>query len=116
MQITERTAGDVTILDLRGRLTWMEGDVLFKDRVADLMAKGRRRILLNLADVTYIDSAGVGAMVAKFVSLTREGGTMKLAHLTTRSHKLMVITRLNQVFETYESEKEALASFQPPQT
>jgi anti-sigma B factor antagonist len=112
MQISERAAGDVTILDISGRLTWMEGDDLFKNRIADLVERRRLKILLNLANVTYIDSAGVGALVGKYVSLTRQGGCLKLLNLTSRSHKVMVITRLNKVFESYDDEAAALKSFQ----
>jgi anti-sigma B factor antagonist len=111
MQITERTAGDVTILDISGRLTWMEGDETFKTKIADLVERGKLKILLNLANVTYIDSAGVGALVGRYVSLARQGGALKLLNLTSRSHKVMVITRLNKVFESFDDEATALSSF-----
>jgi anti-sigma B factor antagonist len=111
MTITQRDVGDVTVLDLKGRLVLGEGDLLLREHVNDLVARGRLRLVLNLRDVTYIDSAGVGMLVAKFLTARRAGGNLKLLHLGARSRHVMTITRLTSVFQTFESEGEAVASF-----
>ncbi len=111
MTIVERTAGDVTILDLNGRLILGEGDVIFKNAVDALVRQGHKKFLLNFADVTFLDSAGVGAVVWKYVTLQKKGGMLKLLNLTTRSHHILLITKLLGVIDTFESEAEALQSF-----
>ncbi|MEX2661829.1 MAG: STAS domain-containing protein [Vicinamibacterales bacterium] len=111
MTLTERHVGDVTVLDLKGRLVLEEGDVVLRERISALTADGRLKILLNLRDVTYIDSCGVGVLIAKFVSVRRRGGDVRLLHLTTRSRHLMEISKLMTVFRTFDSEADALASF-----
>jgi anti-sigma B factor antagonist len=111
MTITQRDVGDVTVLDLKGRLVLGEGDLLLREHVNDLVARGRLRLVLNLRDVTYIDSAGVGMLVAKFLTARRAGGNLKLLHLGARSRHVMTITRLTSVFQRFESEGEAVASF-----
>ena len=111
MTLTEREVGDVTILDLKGRLVLDDGDLLFRDRVNDLVAKGRRKIVVSLRDVTYIDSCGIGVLISKLVSVRNKGGDLKLAHLSPRSHRVFDICRLDNVFESFESEEEAVASF-----
>lgn len=88
-----------------------EGDVHIRDRIKDLLADGQRRILLNLADVTYIDSAGLGTMISAYATVKREKGQLKLMNVTTRVKDLLAITKLITVFDTYDSEAEALASF-----
>jgi anti-sigma B factor antagonist len=111
--ISERTVGDVTILDLQGRLVLDETEH-FRRRVEDLVQNNRSKILLNLKDVTYIDSAGVGMMVGKYLSVRRKGGDVKLLHLSPRSHRVMTITKLLTVFETFDAEDQAVASFGAP--
>jgi anti-sigma B factor antagonist len=111
MTITERVSGDVTILELDGRLVLYEGEADLKAVINDLVSRGRTKIILDLKDVTYIDSAGVGIIIAKYVSVRRAGGDVKLLNLTRRSTRVMTITRLLEVFETFDSEKEAVESF-----
>ncbi len=111
MNISERVVEGVSILDLSGKIVLGEGDIQIKDRIRDLLADGQRRILLNLADVGYIDSAGLGAIISCYTTSKREGGQLKLVHLTKKVQDLLAITKLITVFETYESEKEALDSF-----
>jgi len=111
MQIEERTVGDVTVLDLKGKMTLGEGDELLKDKINSLMNQGRGKILLNLEGVPYIDSAGLGEIVRTYTTVSRQGGTMKLVNLTKRITDLLAITKLLTVFETYDSESEALQSY-----
>src|SRR5688500_3660675 len=111
MDIKERVVEGISVLDLSGKIVLGEGDLQVKDRVKDLLADGQRKILLNLGDVSYIDSAGLGAMISCYTTAKREGGQMKLVNLTKRVQDLLTITKLITVFETYDSEKEALESF-----
>jgi anti-anti-sigma factor len=112
MQIVERRVGDVTILQLRGRLIVEEGDLPLQKHVDELLREGHLRFLLDMGQVTRLDSAGIGMLVSKLVSVRRRGGTMKLLHLTSHTGRLLGITRLvNVVFECFESEEEALRSF-----
>jgi len=111
MQIEERIVGEVTILDLKGKMTLGEGDELLKDKINSLMNQGRGKILMNLEGVPYIDSAGLGEIVRTYTTVSRQGGTMKLVNLTKRITDLLAITKLLTVFETYDSESEALKSY-----
>jgi len=111
MQIEERTSGDVLILDIKGRITLGEGDELLKDKVNSLLNQGRKKIVLNLADVPYIDSAGLGEIVRTYTTVSRQGGSLKLLSLTKRITDLLAITKLLTVFETFESESDAVQSF-----
>jgi anti-sigma B factor antagonist len=111
MQIEERVVGDVTILDLKGKITLGEGDEVLKDKINSLVLQNRRRILLNLADVPYIDSAGLGEIVRTYTTVSRQGGQLKLVNLTKRITDLLSITKLLTVFETFESEADALKTF-----
>jgi len=111
MQIEERSAGDVTLLDLKGKMTLGEGDELLKDKINSLAMQGRRRIVLNLADVPYIDSAGLGEIVRTYTTISRQGGQLKLLNLTKRIEDLLSITKLLTVFETYDNEADAVRSF-----
>ena len=111
MQIEERVVGNVTVLDLKGKLTLGEGDELLKDKINSLVQQDRKSILLNLEGVPYIDSAGLGEIVRTYTTVSRQGGKLKLVHLTKRIQDLLSITKLLTVFETFESEQEALASF-----
>ena len=111
MQIEERTIGDVLILDVKGRITLGEGDELLKDKVNSLLNQGLKKIVLNLAEVPYIDSAGLGEIVRTYTTVSRQGGSLKLLSLTKRITDLLAITKLLTVFETFESENDAVQSF-----
>ena len=111
MQIEERVVGDVTILDLKGKITLGEGDEALKDKINSLVLQDRRRILLNLAEVPYIDSAGLGEIVRTYTTVSRQGGQLKLVNLTKRITDLLSITKPLTVFETFDSEAEALQSY-----
>ena len=111
MQIEERSAGDVTVLDLKGKMTLGEGDELLRDKINSLIQQGRRKVVLNLEDVPYIDSAGLGEIVRTYTTITRQGGSLKLLNLTKRITDLLSITKLLTVFETYDSEADAIRSF-----
>jgi anti-sigma B factor antagonist len=111
MEIKERVVGGVSVLDLSGRIVLGEGDVQVKDRIKDLLADGQRRILLNLGDVSYVDSAGLGALISSYTTVRREGGQLKLVNLTKRIQDLLAITKLITVFDTFENEEGAIASF-----
>jgi anti-sigma B factor antagonist len=111
MEIAERTAGEVTILDVTGKMTLGEGDEILKDKVHSLSLQGRKKIVLNLAGVPYIDSAGLGEIVRTYTTVSREGGSLKLLGLTKRITDLLSITKLLTVFETYDNEADAVRSF-----
>lgn len=113
LQIAERVVGDVTILDMQGRLVLDETE-FFRRRVDELLRQNRLKVVLNLKDVTYIDSAGVGMMVGKYLSVRRLGGDIKLLHLSPRSYRVMTITKLLTVFEAFDSEEQAIAAFATP--
>ena len=112
MEIVERTVSDVTVLDLKGKMTLGEGDELLKDKINSLLASGKKKLLLNLESVPYIDSAGLGEIVRTYTTVSRQGGNLKLVNLTKRITDLLSITKLLTVFETFDSEPEALKSFQ----
>jgi anti-sigma B factor antagonist len=111
MQIEERAVGDVVVLDLKGKITLGEGDELLKDKVNSLVNQGHKKIILNLAQVPYIDSAGLGEVVRTYTTVSRQGGSLKLLNLTKRITDLLSITKLLTVFETFDSENEAVRSF-----
>jgi anti-sigma B factor antagonist len=111
MQIEERAIGDVLVLDVKGRITLGEGDEILKDKVNSLLNQGKKKIVLNLAEVPYIDSAGLGEIVRTYTTVSRQGGSLKLLSLTKRITDLLAITKLLTVFETYESENDAVQSF-----
>jgi anti-sigma B factor antagonist len=111
MQIEERVVGDVMILDLKGKMTLGEGDELLKDKINSLVSQGRKKLVLNLEGVPYIDSAGLGEVVRTYTTVSRQGGKLKLLNLTKRIQDLLSITKLLTVFETYESEADAVKSF-----
>ena len=111
MQIQERAVGDVMVLDLKGKITLGEGDELLKDKVNSLVNQGHKKVVLNLADVPYIDSAGLGEIVRTYTTVSRQGGSLKLLNLTKRITDLLAITKLLTVFETYDSENDAVRSF-----
>ena len=111
MQIHQRSVGDVTIIDLNGKMTLGEGDELLRDKVNSLVQQGQKKIVLNLAEVPYIDSAGLGEIVRTYTTVSRQGGSLKLLSLTKRIQDLLAITKLLTVFETFDSESEAVKSF-----
>ena len=113
MEIAERRLGDVTILKLSGRLELDEGDVVLRDHVNRLVEEGRVNLVLDMSEVTRMDSAGIGMLVGKYLTVKRRGGTMKLSGLTERSSRLLHITKLESVFEILQTEAEAVKSFQP---
>ena len=112
MEIEERANGGVMILDLKGKLTIGEGDEFLKDKVNSLIQQGHQKLLLNLKGVPYVDSAGLGEIVRTYTTVSRQGGKLKLLNLTKRIEDLLAITKLLTVFETFESEPEAVKSFQ----
>jgi len=111
MEIVERTVNDVTVLDLKGKMTLGEGDELLKDKINSLLAAGKKKLLLNLESVPYIDSAGLGEIVRTYTTVSRQGGSLKLLGLTKRITDLLSITKLLTVFETYDNEADAVRSF-----
>ena len=111
MHIEERAVGYVTVLDLKGSVTLGEGDELLKDKVNSLVNQGRRKLVLNLAEVPYVDSAGLGEIVRTYTTVSRQGGSLKLLNLTKRITDLLSITKLLTVFETFDTEDEAIKSF-----
>ena len=111
MRIVERRVADVTILQLIGRLELEEGDVMLRDHVDGLVAEGRVNIVLDMKEVTRLDSAGIGMLVSKYLSVKKRGGTIKLLHLTDRADHLMHITKLSTVFENFDREEDAVRSF-----
>ncbi len=111
MQIHTRNVGDVTLLDLKGRLTLNEGTQQLKETVDGLMASGTKRIVLNLQETSYVDSGGLGELVRSLAAVGRHGGSLKLINLTAKITDLLVITKLLTVFDSYDSEAAALSSF-----
>ena len=114
MQIEERSAGDVTILDIKGKMTLGEGDELLKDKINSLIKQERKKLILNLEGVPYIDSAGLGEIVRTYTTVSREGGSLKLLNLTKRITDLLSITKLLTVFEAHDNEADAVRSFSTP--
>ena len=111
INISERQAGDVTILDLEGKVTIGEGSVSLRNAIRRLLGEGKNKILLNLGGVGYIDSSGIGELVSSFTAVNKEGGTLKLLNLTQKIQDLLAITKLLTVFDVYDSEADVLASF-----
>ncbi len=111
MQIAERESGVVTVLDLSGKITMGEDGNLLKDKLQSLLHQGKKNILFNLGQVSYVDSAGLGAIVSAYTTVTREGGSLKLANVTKKLQDLLSITKLLTVFDTFDSEDEALRSY-----
>jgi len=112
LDVKERQAGDVTILDMSGEVRIGEGSIALRDSIRNLVDQGKNRVLLNLAGVKYMDSTGVGELIANYTTITRQGGQLKLLNLTDRIQNLLVITKLLTVFDAYDNEPEALKSFQ----
>jgi anti-sigma B factor antagonist len=111
VKLTSRQVGDVTVVDAAGRITLGEGARVFRDTIRDLTAKGNKKLLINLSEVSYIDSSGIGEMVSAFTSVTNAGGQLKLLGLSKRVKDLLQITKLYTVFEAFDDETEAVRSF-----
>ncbi|HLW54688.1 MAG TPA: STAS domain-containing protein [Candidatus Angelobacter sp.] len=111
MKANNRQVNGVTIVDMSGRITLGEGSVVLRDSIKDLIGKGQKKILLNLGDVSYIDSSGIGELVSAFTSVRNQGGELKLLKLTKKVHDLLQITKLYTVFDIKDDETEAVRSF-----
>ena len=111
MKASTRQVDGITIVDLSGRITLGEGSVVLRDTIKDLLSKGQKKILLNLGDVSYIDSSGIGELVSAFTSVRNQGGELKLLHLTKKVHDLLQITKLYTVFDVKDDEAQAIGAF-----
>jgi len=111
MKSNSRRVDGVTIMDLSGRITLGEGSVLLRDQIRELLGKGEKKILLNLGDVTYIDSSGIGELVSAFTTVRNQGGELKLLNLTKKVHDLLQITKLYTVFDVKDDEASAIKAF-----
>jgi anti-sigma B factor antagonist len=111
MKSNSRRVDGVTIMDLSGRITLGEGSVVLRDQIRELLGKGEKKILLNLGDVTYIDSSGIGELVSAFTTVRNQGGELKLLNLTKKVHDLLQITKLYTVFDIKDDEPTAIQSF-----
>ncbi|HEY1527091.1 MAG TPA: STAS domain-containing protein [Candidatus Angelobacter sp.] len=111
MKATNRQVDGVAVVDMSGRITLGEGSVVLRDTIRDLIGKGQKKILLNLGDVTYIDSSGIGELVSAFTAVRREGGELKLLKLTKKVHDLLQITKLYTVFDIKDDEAAAVQAF-----
>ncbi|MBV8847714.1 MAG: STAS domain-containing protein [Bryobacterales bacterium] len=111
VKLTTRQVGDVTVVDAVGRITLGEAATTFRDTLRQLVGSGHKKLLLNLADVSYIDSSGIGEMVSGYTTVNNQGGQVKLLNLTKRVKDLLQITKLYTVFEVFEDESSAVSSF-----
>lgn len=111
VKLNTRQVGDVSVLDVAGRITLGEGSSTLRDALRDLVAKGHKKVLLNLSEVSYIDSSGIGELVSAFTTVANQGGTLKLLGLTKRVKDLLQITKLYTVFEVHDDEAGAIRSF-----
>ena len=111
MELQERHIGNVVVLEISGQLTLPDGSVRLKDKINSVLHEGSRNIVLDLGDVAYIDSGGLGQLVSSFTSVAREAGSLKLLNVGKRSKDLLALTKLLTVFDTYDTEHEAVASF-----
>jgi anti-sigma B factor antagonist len=111
VKLTSRQVGDVTVVDAAGRITLGEGASTFREKIRELVNNNSKKILLNLGDVTYIDSSGIGELVSGFTTVTNSGGQLKLVGLSKRVKDLLQITKLYTVFEAFEDEAQAVRSF-----
>ena len=110
-KLSPRQVGEVVVIDVSGRITLGEGSSNLREGIREMLAKGTRKILLNLGDVSYIDSSGIGELVAAFTSVANQDGKLKLLNLTKRVKDLLQITKLYTVFDVYDNEAHAVASF-----
>jgi len=111
MEIAKRTVEDIQILDCKGKITLGEGTMAVRNTVRDIITENGKKIILNLGDVNYIDSSGIGELVSTYTTVTNAGGQLKLLNLTKKIHELLQITKLLTVFQVFEDEKAAIASF-----
>ncbi|HEV7797073.1 MAG TPA: STAS domain-containing protein [Pyrinomonadaceae bacterium] len=111
LEVKERQAGDVTILDLNGSVRMGEGAIALRNAIRGLNEQGKKKILLNLGGVKNVDSSGIGELIANYTTISRDGGQLKLLNLTDKIQNLLVITKLLTVFDSYDNEAEALNSF-----
>ena len=111
MKASTRQVNGVTVVDLSGRITLGEGSVVLRDTIRDVLSQGNKKILLNLGDVTYIDSSGIGELVSGFTSVRNQGGELKLLNLTKKVHDLLQITKLYTVFDVKDDEASAISAF-----
>src|SRR3954467_9426265 len=111
MKASNRQVDGITVVDLSGRITLGEGSVVLRDTVRDLLVKGDRKMLLNLGEVTYIDSSGIGELVSAFTTVRNQGGELKLLNLTKKVHDLLQITKLYTVFDVKDDEATAVKAF-----
>lgn len=111
MDVNKRQVGDVTILDLKGKITIGTGDVQLRNAVQEVLNGGTRKVLLNMAGVTTIDSSGIGELVSAYTSVSSRGGKLKLVNLPAKVTDILMITQLITVFEVYDNEAESLSSF-----
>jgi len=111
VKLTTRQVGDVTVIDVAGRITLGEGSSVLRDAMRDMVSKNQKKILLNLGDVSYIDSSGIGELVSGFTTVTNSGGALKLLNLNKRVKDLLQITKLYTVFDVHEDEAGAIRSF-----
>ena len=111
VKLTNRQVGEVTVIDAAGRITLGEGASAFREAIRDIAAKGSAKVLLNLSEITYIDSSGIGELVSGFTSVRNQGGVLKLVGLTKRVQDLLQITKLYTVFDVYDDEATAVKSF-----
>jgi len=111
VKLTTRQVGDVTVIDANGRITLGEGSATFRDKIKELAGSGAKKVLVNMAEITYIDSSGIGELVSGFTTVTGAGGSLKLLNLGKRVQDLLQITKLYTVFETFDDEAAAIRSF-----
>ncbi|HUR37376.1 MAG TPA: STAS domain-containing protein [Terriglobales bacterium] len=111
LKSSSRQVDGITVLDLSGRITLGEGSVVLRDTIRELLGKGEKKILLNLGDVTYIDSSGIGELVSAYTAVRKEGGELKLLNLTKKVHDLLQITKLYTVFDVKDDEAAAIAAY-----
>ena len=111
LKATVRESGGATVVDVSGRITLGEGSAMLRQTIRDLLNKGQNRIILNLGDVNYIDSSGIGELVSSFTTVKNRGGELKLLHLTKKVHDLLQITKLYTVFDVHSDEQTAVRSF-----
>ncbi|MGA2268724.1 MAG: STAS domain-containing protein [Bryobacteraceae bacterium] len=111
VKLNIRQIGDVSVVDVAGRITLGEGSSALRDSLREMVGKGQKKILLNLGEVSYIDSSGIGELVSGFTSVTNGGGQLKLLNLTKRVKDLLQITKLYTVFDVHDSEVTAIRSF-----
>jgi anti-sigma B factor antagonist len=112
MKATIRRVDSVTVVDISGRITLGEGCAQLRELIRDQLTKANKRVLINLADVTYIDSSGIGELVSAYTTVSNQGGQLKLLNLTKKVHDLLQITKLYTVFDIHEDEAKAIGSFE----